>query len=247
VRADVVFATMTLARTATESDLLVRALESLARFNRPIMVADGGSSPAFVHRISALAPTIEVLGSRFGGGLVGQIRTALDAALGTGHPIICYTEPDKLDFFGHGVEPFIDSVRPDASFGAVVAGRTAAAFDTFPQLQQYTERAINDLVAEVVGIPGDYSYGPFAMAPELAQRVVELSEDVGWGWRHYAFATARRLGRSVALHRGDFACPADQRSEDATERWHRVRQLEQNSRGLLLARRDRPDGETAGG
>jgi hypothetical protein len=57
--------------------------------------------------------------------------------------------------------------------------------------------------------------------------------DLGWGWRHFAFGAARRLGYRVVLVEGEYACPADQRLEDDGERLHRARQLAQNIEGLL--------------
>jgi hypothetical protein len=234
MRPDVVFATMALARTQPEAALLARALEELARFGRPVVVADGGSAPELLTRLATVR-NIDVRNARFGSGLVSQIRTAIDGALATGHRIVCYTEPDKLDFFRTGIERFLDDVQADRPFGVALAARSARSFETFPPLQQYTERAINDLVGEVIGQHGDYSYGPFAMSREVAREVVALEQDPGWGWRHYAFVTARDLGQTVVLHSGEFECPIDQRTEDARERMHRVRQLEQNTRGLLLA------------
>lgn len=232
MRPDVVFATMTLARTPADTALLAAAIAELARFGRPIVVADGGSSPELLQRLAELRG-VQVAGSRFGAGLVAQIRTAIDGALATGLPLICYTEPDKLDFFRNGIERFVNDVQAGARFGVALAARSPRAFDTFPPLQRYTEQAINDLVGDVVGQPGDYSYGPFAMSREIGRSVASLDDDLGWGWRHYAFVAARQMGHSVAFHPGDFECPVEQRTEDAAERLHRVRQLEQNARGLL--------------
>jgi hypothetical protein len=229
----IVFATMTLARTASEADLLVRALAALSTFGQPIVVADGGSEPQFIDRIAGV-PHCQ-LRTPASGGLVSQIRSALEGALAAGRPIICYTEPDKLEFFKSGLAAFLAAIDADRSFGVALAARMPAAFATFPRFQQYAERAINDLVGDVTGVAGDYSYGPFAMDPEVARLVTALDADVGWGWRHYASVAAHHLGRTVALHPGDHVCPPDQRDDDAAERLHRLRQLEQNSRGLLLA------------
>jgi hypothetical protein len=243
MRDDVVFATMTLARTAAEEESLVRALGRLAAHGRPVFVADGGSAPQFVETLAAL-PSCCVCASAFGPGLVGQIRTAVDKALQASARLICYTEPDKLHFFDTAIGSFLARVDAGGSFGVALAARMPAAFETFPPMQKYAERAINDLTSEVLGIAGDYSYGPFVMSREVAHAVARLSDDIGWGWRHFAFVTARRLRQSIALHPGPFDCPLDQRIENVSERLHRVRQLEQNSRGLLLALEapERPDG-----
>jgi hypothetical protein len=234
VRTDVVFATMTLARSTGEGVLLARSLERLASYGRPVVAADGGSTPEALARLSSLRG-VEVMASRGASGLVGQIQTSLGAAARHGTPFVCYTEPDKEAFFTSGLAPFLDAAPRDPDVGVVIAARSPASFDTFPPLQQYTEQAINDLVGEVVGIRGDYSYGPFVMSARVVPHVLALGLDVGWGWRHFAFVTAHRLGLRVVVAPGHYDCPADQRDENDADRMHRVKQLEQNSRGLSAA------------
>jgi hypothetical protein len=234
VLSGVAFVTMTLARTDAEADLLVASLERLAAFDRPVFVTDGGSMGGFTDRLCGIRG-VRLGTSTFGPGLVGQIRTGMHAAQQAGVPIVCYTEPDKLEFFSTGLAPFLESAGANAPVGLALAAREPAAFGTFPPLQRYAERVINDLVGEVTHVPGDYSYGPFVMDAALAPFVVDLTDDVGWGWRHYLFARAFRRGHRVTLHEGAFACPEAQRTEDRGEQLHRLRQLEQNSRGLLLA------------
>jgi hypothetical protein len=65
--------------------------------------------------------------------------------------------------------------------------------------------------------------------------VLSIADDAGWGWRPFVFALAARMGLGVTLLEGDYLCPPDQRGEDAGERLHRIRQLQQNVRGLILA------------
>jgi hypothetical protein len=89
------------------------------------------------------------------------------------------------------------------------------------------------LCGSVLGVRGDYSYGPFLMAAALLPRVVELDPTLGWGWRHRIFLNAKRDGRCIVHVAGDYACPPDQRSEDDDERAHRLRQLSQNIMGLV--------------
>jgi hypothetical protein len=85
-----------------------------------------------------------------------------------------------------------------------------------------------------MGVAGDFSYGPFLMARELAVNLATMPAHLGWGWRHYAFAIAHRLGFGIALIEGDYPCPLDQREDDDEERAHRDRQLRENLEGLSL-------------
>ena len=225
---------MTLARTADEAALLLRSLEQLAAFDRQVIVTDGGAESAFRERLAAL-PGVIVNRPVFGPGLLAQIRTSMQAAYAAGVPRIFYTEPDKLAFFETGLGSMVDGLEGADRSGVHLAARTDAAFSTFPAIQRHTEQTINELTAQVVGIRGDYSYGPFVMPAALAPCIIALDEDVGWGWRHFAFVRARQLGMAVTLHQGPYECPPEQRVETQAERLHRVAQLDQNSRGLLLA------------
>ena len=51
----------------------------------------------------------------------------------------------------------------------------------------------------------------------------------------FLFASARRMGYRMRHHVGHYPCPADQRSEDETDRVHRLRQLRQNVEGLIAS------------
>ena len=72
------------------------------------------------------------------------------------------------------------------------------------------------------------------MPRKLATKLTQIPADLGWGWRHFTFAIARRLGYAVTLVEGDYSCPVDQRDEDDAGRAHRDRQLRDNLRGLAL-------------
>jgi hypothetical protein len=125
-------------------------------------------------------------------------------------------------------------VPDDLGAGIAVASRGAAAFATFPAMQQRTEASINTLTGEAIGVAGDYSYGPFLLHRSLARCLGPVTAEIGWGWRHYLFAVAHRRGYRVVTIEGDYRCPGAQRREDEGERVHRLRQLAQNVQGLIL-------------
>lgn len=238
-KADVAIATMTLARDAGEERLLRAALARLAQHGLPISVADGGSTDAFVQFVRD-SPACRLAlpdGTR---GLVAQIKRSLRSAAESGTPFILYTEPDKLQFFDRHLDSFIAAAAGGEGAGVVLASRSEQSFRTFPRLQQFTEGTINRLCAEMLGSPGDYSYGPFLMDRKLLPYLADVDDTVGWGWRHFMFGASVRLGYQLRHVTGDFDCPPDQREEDASERLHRVRQLDQNIQGLLLSQMDRP-------
>ena len=228
--ADVAIATMTLVRDAEEERLLRRSLEALAGHGRPVFVSDGGSGGAFVASLRSLANVTVVLPAA--PGLVGQVRGSLSAAARSGARFVVYTESDKRAFFESGLHEFIERIPSPDSRGLTLAARSQRALSTFPSIQQFTEGVINELCGRFLGERGDYSYGPFLLPAELVPYVERAPDDLGWGWRHFSFAIAQRLGHRVRQAAGDYECPDDQRGEDDRERLHRLRQLAQNVRGL---------------
>jgi hypothetical protein len=220
--------TITWARDEFEEALLRRSLRELSRHGLPVVVADKGASRTFSEFLTSHSEFVVAPPGH--ASLVGQVQAGLTAAARTGAEFILYTESDKALFFQAGLETFLQAadLRPDT--GVVLAARSDESFATFPKLQRFTERTINELCAEATGVPGDYSFGPFIMNRQLASLVGGLRPEVGWGWRHFVFATAPRRGYTVRLVSGHYPCPPDQ-VED--ERIHRLRQLSQNIDGLV--------------
>jgi hypothetical protein len=226
-------ATMTLARNDPEESLLRESLAALAEIGASVAVCDGGSRSAFIEFLQRL-PNFTVVATRQGG-LVAQIRSSLQAALEAATPFVVYTEPDKTAFFRRHLRNFAASAPDDPAVGAVLAARSAAAFATFPPMQRFTETTANELCAERCALATDYFYGPFLLRRELVEEIDDLPGRIGWGWRPFLFARAVHRGYRVVSWTGDFECPPDQRQEDEAERLHRVRQLNQNVDGLILA------------
>lgn len=229
--ADVAVATITLARDPGEEKLLRVALTTLAAHQRPVFVCDGGSGDGFVEFLRELPGVhLVALADR---GLVGQVRASLKAAANVTEGFVLYTESDKVDFFQRHLRGFLSAAEALNAAGCVLASRSAAAFSTFPATQQYAEAAINGLCSHFLHVAGDYSYGPFLLKPELATHVDRVAADAGWGWRHFIFAVAQRLGYRLVHVADAYACPEDQRRDNDPERLHRLRQLGQNVNGLL--------------
>ena len=224
-------ATITWARTASEGQALLRSLGRLADAGLPIAVADRGTSAAFTESLCRLDGVSVTVAS--GRGLVPQVKASVELAATFDTRFILYAEPDKAEFFASGLGPFLDRVPYDDGVGVVLASRSPAAFDTFPPMQRYTEGVVNTLCGEVIGIMGDYSYGPFVMNRALLFHIAALDKSLGWGWRPSTFVAAHRQRLEVVHLVDQHPCPVDQREEDAAERAHRLTQLSQNILGLV--------------
>jgi hypothetical protein len=229
--ADVTVATITWARTEAEEQLLTRSLHRLTDSGMRIAIADRGTSPAFAEALRRLPGVSLCVATE--PGLVAQITASLHTAASLGTRFILYTEPDKEDFFARELASFVRQAPDADDVGVVVAARTPAAYATFPPMQRYTEGVINHLVGDMVGIDGDYSYGPFLVHRAVVPELAGIDARLGWGWRHVAFLRAHRQGRRVVQIAGDYPCPPDQRHEGEEERRHRLAQLSQNILGLV--------------
>ncbi|MBE7174012.1 MAG: hypothetical protein INR73_25790 [Williamsia sp.] len=226
-------ATMTLVRDSEEEQLLRDSLEALARFNLPVYITDGGSPLPFLEFLQGFPNFTLVEGAA--SGLFAQVKHSLSAAYASGTPYILYTEPDKIFFFEKGLSRFLEQATLDEQSGILLASRSAAGLGSYPAFQQMTETAINNCCTELTGQPLDYTYGPFLLNRRLVNYLGEAREDLGWGWRPYLFGIAHRLGLTLQEFREDFLCPPAQQQDSPRERIYRMRQLEQNIRGIVLA------------
>lgn len=230
---EIVVATITWARNLEEEQALLSALRHLARRGLSVVVADGGSGPSFLLRLKELPKLTLVEAGR--SDVFSQARLSLTAASEMGAEYVLYTEPDKEWFFEHALSEFVSAAQDFARAGVVFPSRSAESFATYPASQRYAESVINHLCAETTGIEADYSYGPMLIRRDLLPYTRMLWEDVGWGWRHFVFGVAHRLGRRLVPWPAELPCPPQQRDDSAAERLHRLRQLSENVRGLVSA------------
>lgn len=232
-RQELSIATMTLVRDDEEDQLLRTSMEALAAFGIPVYITDGGSPPSFLEFLRRF-PHFTLVDAA-ANGLFAQVMHSLSAAYASGTPYILYTEPDKILFFQGGLSSFLDRAQPDEKTGILLASRSDAGFGSYPAFQQMTETAINNCCTEVTGRPLDYTYGPFLLNRRLVTYLGQVREDPGWGWRPYTFGVAHHLGLTLQEFRGDFHCPPGQQQDSPKERIYRMRQLEQNIRGIVSA------------
>jgi hypothetical protein len=226
-------ATITWARNEGEVSLLQSSLTQLSEFNVPIFVTDAGSTMNFTEflldckNINLHPDTVK--------GVWPQANASLTAAYEHGSDLILYTEPDKLEFFSTHLRSLISTIEITKRTGIVLLSRTPFAFNSFPAFQQMTETAINNCCAELLGNNTDYAYGPFILRREIIPVLSQLPENIGWGWRPFAFNLCKRLGYDLEFMKGDFFCPQDQTEDSCGERVHRMRQLKENIEGLVLS------------
>lgn len=229
---EVAVATMTWARDAAEERLLRESLPLLAGLGAPVFVTDGGSCGPFLDFLRGL-PHFRVLEAG-APGVWPQARSSIEAAASaTAAKFVLYTEPDKRDFFRDNLQGFISEAPAERDVGVVLASRSAESFDTFPEFQRHTEAAINRCCAEVLKVEADFTYGPFLLNRALVPHLFSADDAVGWGWRPYAFGTARRLGYRIAHVERHLPCPPEQREDGGAERLYRIKQLGQNIQGLV--------------
>ena len=230
---DLSIATMTWARNEKEDTLLREAMRCLAEVEMPVAITDGGSGRSFIDYLKSF-PNFAVFASE-APGVFAQIKRSLQAAGERGARFILYTESDKELFFKRQLSDFISQAPSDDQVGVVLASRSADSFRTYPRSQQYTEGVINHLCAEITGQQGDFSYGPVIINRALVPYLELVKEDIGWGWRHFIFGLAHRLGYRLIHWEADLPCPQAQQGDNRQELIHRMRQLSQNVQGLVLS------------
>ena len=221
---------MTLARTREEEEQLLHSLSMATALGLPMAIGDRGGRHAYVERLARLpgalvSPVAEA-------GLVPQIQVAFARAEEFRCDLLLYTEPDKAGFFAQAARRLVHAGQKEPA-SLLLSARSDASFATFPPMQRYTESVVNHLASDLIGVTGDYSYGPFLMPRTLASHVGTLSSRLGWGWRFATFRAARRAGLPVRHVVDDLPCPVEQRDENDAERAHRVRQLSENLLGLV--------------
>jgi hypothetical protein len=229
----IAIATITWARDEQEEEELRQSLQGLAALNIPVFITDAGSTLPLIDFMQGI-PHFHLLNKPVKG-VQAQVKHSLAAACKAGNEFIFYTEPDKKDFFLTSLATMLDAIKEDQQSGIVMASRSEAGFATFPPFQQMTETTINACCAEIIGMKADYCYGPFLLNEKLVPYLDAVQEDIGWGWRPFLFGIAHKQGYTVEVFEKYFSCPPHQRGDDAKERIYRMKQLEQNIRGLVLS------------
>jgi hypothetical protein len=231
---NIAIVTMTWARDESEEALLRLSMESLARLDIPVIVTDGGSNADFTGFLRSF-PQFTVSEQKKGG-LWSQVKNGLLAAYQKNVQHICYTEPDKEQFFREGLSRLItqSEMMPDNT-GVLLAARSEKGFNTFPAFQRMSETTINNCCAELTGFPLDYTYGPFIFHRKLLPYLLNLPDDIGWGWRTAVFGVGGRMGYNIETITDDYSCPVSQREESSAEKIYRMRQLVQSVQGVVQA------------
>jgi hypothetical protein len=230
---ELTIATITLVREAAEESLLKESLLQLADLQIPVYITDGGSPHSFIRFLRSI-PHFRLSATRRKG-VWAQAMNSMKEAGEAGTPFIVYTEPDKLNFFKDHLPAFLRKIEVDEQTGVYLVSRNAKGFKSFPAFQQMTETTINHCCAEIMGKAVDYTYGPFLLRRDLVPLLKLIQEDVGWGWRPFAFNMACRKGLTVNAYEATLLCPTDQKEDSSKERIYRMKQLEQNIRGLVLS------------
>jgi hypothetical protein len=226
-------ATITWARDDKEEKLLRESLQNLAALEIPVFITDGGSRPEFLEFLQGFS-NFNVFKAE-AKGLWAQAKNSLVKAYESGSAFILYTEPDKYNYFKKLLPRMLDDITIEDDLGIVMASRSHAGFATFPAFQRMTETTINNCCAEVIGKTVDYTYGPFLLNRKFVPCLEQVKEDIGWGWRPYAFVIVSRMGYKIEAYVADFSCPPEQRVDHPSERIYRMHQLKQSIEGIVLS------------
>jgi hypothetical protein len=223
---------MTRARNERESASQFEALQELSRLGLPVFIADARSIPEFVRKVEPL-PGVQL--QIEGENLVQQVKRSIARAIGAGHDLIFYTEPDKKEFFQRSARDYLTEAI-QARSAICIAARDEPSFASFPKGQQWTETAFNNLASSLLGPLPDQLYGPLILDATTVHEFIEQApEQLGWGWRPYVITRAVRAQHRITQFIGPFCCPSDQREEDdENARIYRLQQLSQNIEGLRL-------------
>ncbi len=227
---DLAIATITWVRDEAEEDVLRESIELLSSLGIPVFIADGGSPEHFISFMKAL-PNVQLVPSH-AGSLWGQVKASLTAASNLGRLYTLYTEPDKRSFFTQLVS-IIEGIKLQEQSGVILMARSARGFSSFPQFQQMTETTINNCCRELLQLDVDYCYGPFLINRTVVDKLLQITENTGWGWRPLAFALAYNMNYTIEAITKDFMCPPNQMEDSPNERRHRIKQLGENIKGLL--------------
>jgi hypothetical protein len=228
---DISIVTMTRASKG-DYELHREALRELAAHKLPTVVTDGGSGEEFLAYLNAFPHFVVQKAAQ--AGAFSQIKTSFDAVRSLATPYVLYTEPDKQFFFEQRLSAFIKQA-PKQGSAIILPGRTEESLTSYPESQRFTETFTNQLCGRIVGGAGDFCYGPLLIQRELITCLDLLAEDIGWGWRPFLLGVAHRLKLGVCHIAMDLPCPVEQRADSEAELFHRMRQLQQNVRGLNLA------------
>ena len=229
---DISIVTMTRAKP-DDYKLHQAALRELAAHGLPTVITDGGSGEEFLSYLNSF-PNFMVQRVEQAGAFL-QIKTSFDIAQQFATPYVLYTEPDKQFFFQRRLAEFIERASVHNTTGIIIPARTAESFTSYPESQRFTETFTNQLCGRIVGKNGDFSYGPLLIHRTLIPYLSLLEVKIGWGWRPFLFGVARRLRLEISQIELDLPCPIEQRADGESELFHRMRQLQQNVRGLNLS------------
>jgi hypothetical protein len=176
---------------------MLATLQHLSSLGLSACVADRGSSPAFIERITAMGHDVIATDN----GLRGQMEAAFERAAASGSHVL-YFESDKYQFATDAAVATIERYRR-RGLQYAVAGRTRRRFDTFPLAQRVIEQAQSRLMSATLGIAGDWIGGPAVLPSGHVETLRESrfygTSEHGWGVPWYLLGRAWRDGLRLGI------------------------------------------------
>jgi hypothetical protein len=153
------------------------------------------------------------------------------------HRVFVWIEPEKDDLVRSIKKIVTPIILGEAD--CVHAGRTDAAWKTYPEFQQGTEAEANRLFSEIVGFEADYFFGPIAFSRAMAIAITLLQPQMfginDMYVQQYVSAWVRLHGARFDSVKVDFVYPPEQKLEEETTLSDEMRAKRISQRDSIIA------------
>jgi len=171
----VVFVTATWARTPEEESRIKKTLSCLANYKYPIVIGNKSNTPISLEDfINSLPRTTVIKGNNLHKQRVNAYKKAKE--LGKN---VFWLESDKKEFVKNHIEELLGLIDEEEKL--VIPGLTGKSFSNYPEFQILVENAINNIIGNLIGIKGHYTYGPMIFPAGLIDYLNKTDKEFGWG------------------------------------------------------------------
>lgn len=207
----IAIATLTLARTKLERDIIFKTQAALSQLGYPLVIADHFNSPfSLVKKLKQLDNVSVIAGVDFNSRVRKSFLKAAQLA-----DCILWLESDKLEFAKLYVQDFINYWLKNPA-GILVPARTKASFSKYPKYQQKMEKFLWYSAAQLLNTRVvDLTYGPMIFPSMLVKYLLKSQSPIDFGY-HYSFLTAVncRLGQPLKAISYKITPPQDVQKDD---------------------------------
>ena len=203
-KSPIVITTISLIRTKEEEKVVIEAVKALSKLGVPIIISDGGSTNRQKEAIRKL-PNItlyEVKGHT--NQLVNSFQKGAEIA-----DALFYLHTDKLDFVQKHASNAIKYYLNCPKNTMLVIARDKPSLKAYPKYQQETEKFLNFMISDYIGIKADYYYGPKIIPSKLVSYLSQLNKDIKWGIEAFFYTIHYRLSLPLDFYKVDIKPPKE--------------------------------------